>query len=327
MSDAEAETETVKSRSARSGARKSYVDLTGGSDSEDEEMAPPKQSQKVANDSKRKRVSGSHERRISRQATQDMADLQAASTPPAPADEEDEDDELGEEEFEIDSIIDARVRWAKGKPTIHFRVHWKGYDSDEDSWTPAHQFDDDDPPVLDFYKRNPDKPSRAKLANKDTGPTTTTKALKTNGIAANPKASDRENSVMALDTPPVALAASSAKTKPKSTFLSFFGGKENRDPAKTSSVSDTAKTIDKVTPATKPQAEAEKAVAPPQRQKRRVEEEDSDFEMDETKADPEDDDDLQSVAGESEDDKEDDLESEHSAGESKPSRACFKLIR
>jgi hypothetical protein len=90
------------------------------------------------------------------------ADIQAESTPVVSESEP----ELGDEEFEIDSIIDSRIRKIRGRPFLEYRVHWKGYDSDEDSWTPADQFDDDDPPVLDFFKKYPSKPSTANLGGK-----------------------------------------------------------------------------------------------------------------------------------------------------------------
>ena len=51
---------------------------------------------------------------------------------------------------------------------MEYRVHWKGYESDEDSWTAANQFEDDDPPVLDFYKKFPSKPGPANLKSKST---------------------------------------------------------------------------------------------------------------------------------------------------------------
>lgn len=247
---------------------------------------------------------------------EEIADSQAVSTPPTTTDDEDGGDELGEEEFEIESIIDARVRWAKGKPSIHFRVHWKGYDSDEDSWTPADQFDDDDPPVLEFYKRNPDKPSKAKLAQK-TAKLASAKA-QVNGTASKVKPTDCEDGVMVLDTPQAGLGVSTAIPKGKTgNFLSFFGGKggkENRDPSSSKpSGSKAGKTSDKTVPNVKPRDGKSTEL---QKKKRKVEDDDSDFMMDDSKADPEDDDDddLQSLAPESGDDKEDDLESEHSAG-------------
>jgi hypothetical protein len=64
-----------------------------------------------------------------------------------------EDDD--EQEYEIDSIRRSRYRKFRGKKILEFFIHWKGYDSSEDSWTGADQFDDDDPPVLDFYRKNP----------------------------------------------------------------------------------------------------------------------------------------------------------------------------
>ena len=72
--------------------------------------------------------------------------------------EEDEESELGEEEYEIEYIVDARFKVGKRSQTLEYLIHWKGYPKEERSWTPANQFDDDDPPVLAFYSKHPNKP-------------------------------------------------------------------------------------------------------------------------------------------------------------------------
>ncbi|EIW68043.1 hypothetical protein TREMEDRAFT_69535 [Tremella mesenterica DSM 1558] len=67
-----------------------------------------------------------------------------------------EEPELGEEEYNVEYIVDSRFRPIKGAYVLEYLIHWEGYDHSEDSWTPATQFDDDDPPVLEFYEKHPD---------------------------------------------------------------------------------------------------------------------------------------------------------------------------
>jgi hypothetical protein len=84
-----------------------------------------------------------------------MIDHQIASTPVSvQSDAEDGDDE----EYEIDYIVDSRNRRFRGQDNLEFFIHWKGYEKKDRSWTDATQFEADDPPVLDFYTKNPSKP-------------------------------------------------------------------------------------------------------------------------------------------------------------------------
>lgn len=76
---------------------------------------------------------------------------------------EDDEDDLGESEYEIEHIIKSRIRKTGGKKILEFLIHWKGYQSEDDSWTTADQFDEDDPPVLKFYTKNPSAAKRADL--------------------------------------------------------------------------------------------------------------------------------------------------------------------
>ena len=69
-----------------------------------------------------------------------------------------DDADLDDEEYEIDTIDDSRFRKTANRRILEFLIHWKGYPSSEDSWTPASQFDADDPPVLAFYAEHPTKP-------------------------------------------------------------------------------------------------------------------------------------------------------------------------
>lgn len=75
-------------------------------------------------------------------------------------------DELGESEYEIDHIVKSRIRKTGGKKVLEYLIHWKGYDTSEDSWTTADQFDDDDPPVLTFYTKNPSAAKKEDMQGK-----------------------------------------------------------------------------------------------------------------------------------------------------------------
>lgn len=66
----------------------------------------------------------------------------------------------GEEHFEIREIKDSRRHYGQ----LQYLIAWKGYDSSEDSWVPATEFHDDDPPVLEFHSQNPDRPARVGLS-------------------------------------------------------------------------------------------------------------------------------------------------------------------
>jgi len=59
---------------------------------------------------------------------------------------------------------------------LEYLIHWKDYGSDDDSWTTADQFDDDDPPVLEFYKNNPNAARVGQVAGRDQNPTNGVKA-------------------------------------------------------------------------------------------------------------------------------------------------------
>ncbi|KAL7418749.1 DNA (cytosine-5-)-methyltransferase dmt5 [Cryptotrichosporon argae] len=108
----------------------SYVDLTKDSDAEDDVV--PLETNKIANASSKRK----------REATPETSGS-----------------ELDDEEFEVERILDARIRAIKGGVRqLEYRVRWVGYGKDEDSWTHACQFHDDDDLVVAFYKQNPRKP-------------------------------------------------------------------------------------------------------------------------------------------------------------------------
>jgi len=326
--------------------RRTYVDATSESESEAEDAKQLRSSHNDNVGSKRKRVTSFHS------SSTTTAHKQVEST------SSESELELGEEEYEIDSIVDSRIRKFRGKAVLEYRVHWKGYDTDEDSWTTADQFDDDDPPVLEFFKKYPKKPSVANLgknvkaAPKEASPTSIRDVSsspappspkkkasppppsKKKEAAPPPHSRKKEPSVTIVDSP-VRKIPSSPTAKKSTDIRSFFGAllgganKENRNPVVPKEVKEKAlkgKGKEKEKPVVK--AETVK----PERKKRKVQSEDEDFEMAEEKDEPEDD--LESDFDEGDDKAEsagDDLESEHESGESVQEvpvhRANKKLMR
>lgn len=246
--------------------------------------------------------------------------------------------ELGEEEFEIDNIVDSRIRKLRGKPILEYRIHWKGYDSEEDSWTTADQFDDDDPPVLEFYKAFPKKPSTANMGGKtkvkpaperpSPSPIRQTTASPPPSVrkaeTPPPISRTKEASVTIVGSPVRRVPSSPMATK-STDIRSFFGGanKENRDPSvrketkpeKKEIVKDKSKERGKEKE--KPVVKSEKVK--PEKKKRKTEEEDEDFVMMDDVEIDEPEDDFESNAEDGDAAAEsggDDLESEHESGES-----------
>ena len=60
----------------------------------------------------------------------------------------------GEEEWEVDSILDSRF----SRRQLQYLVHWKGFDSSEDTWEPAGNVANAPDHVKDFHLRYPSKP-------------------------------------------------------------------------------------------------------------------------------------------------------------------------
>jgi len=58
-----------------------------------------------------------------------------------------------EEHFEVQEILDSR--FVRNK--LKFLISWKGYDSSENSWVSADEFDHDDDSVLKFQQAHPTK--------------------------------------------------------------------------------------------------------------------------------------------------------------------------
>ena len=65
----------------------------------------------------------------------------------------------GEEAFEVEAILDSRIR----NRQLQYFCRWLGYGPEEDTWTRALDFDDDDTLVLDFHRAHPDKPGSERL--------------------------------------------------------------------------------------------------------------------------------------------------------------------
>jgi hypothetical protein len=59
----------------------------------------------------------------------------------------------GEPEFEVEEILDSRLRYRK----LYYLVKWKGYGVNENSWEPATQFHAPDA-IADFHRQHPGAP-------------------------------------------------------------------------------------------------------------------------------------------------------------------------
>ena len=68
-------------------------------------------------------------------------------------------EEGGEPQYEVESILDSRVR----RGVLQYLVHWKGFSSEEDCWAVAEDLPPDDLLVVTYHTRHPDKPGYARL--------------------------------------------------------------------------------------------------------------------------------------------------------------------
>nr|XP_019014690.1 DNA repair protein Rad8 [Kwoniella pini CBS 10737]OCF53471.1 DNA repair protein Rad8 [Kwoniella pini CBS 10737] len=167
------------------------VDLTLDSDDDDADSIRPLKTA-PANGVKRKRIALS---------------LSPESEPPTsvPASESenedgDEDDDLGEEEYEVEYIVDSRYIKFRGKKNLEYLIHWTGYSKKDRSWTQASQFENDDPPVLSFYTKNPTKPGAESILGNEALSKLKNKSSSFNEDASSPakiltssKSSDESN--------------------------------------------------------------------------------------------------------------------------------------
>lgn len=78
---------------------------------------------------------------------------------PLPAQVIDEPPEViveGEQEWEVERILDSAIRWRK----LYYRAKWAGYDTQDPRWYPADYFDNAQEVVDEFHASHPNKPSR-----------------------------------------------------------------------------------------------------------------------------------------------------------------------
>ena len=64
----------------------------------------------------------------------------------------------GEEEWEVETILDWRWKNKTRKTNLQYKVHWKGYPTGEDSWEPAENLQNAPDLVQDFHRRFPNAP-------------------------------------------------------------------------------------------------------------------------------------------------------------------------
>ncbi|WVW81897.1 hypothetical protein I302_103896 [Kwoniella bestiolae CBS 10118] len=134
----------------RSASQKKIVDMTLSSDEDDDPEPQPVKGKQV-NGVKRKRIELS---------------ISPSESPEPQPQSSDNEDGLDDEEYEVDYIVDSRYIKFRGKRTLEYLIHWTGYSVKDRSWTQASQFENDDPPVLAFYNKNPGKPGAEAVLGK-----------------------------------------------------------------------------------------------------------------------------------------------------------------
>ncbi|WVQ62591.1 uncharacterized protein L199_000733 [Kwoniella botswanensis] len=160
----------------RSASQRKIVNMTLDSDDDDE---PQPVKSKQVNGTKRKRIELS------------VTPSESAEASASEEDSHNDNDESDDEEYEVDYIVDSRYIKFRGKRTLEYLIHWTGYSVKDRSWTVASQFENDDPPVLQFYKKNPNKPGAEAVLGKASSSTKMEKASSSTKIDASP--SLREN--------------------------------------------------------------------------------------------------------------------------------------
>ncbi|WVF65980.1 hypothetical protein IAT40_000718 [Kwoniella sp. CBS 6097] len=191
--------------------KKAVVDVDLTMDSEDEE---PRTS---ANGLKRKRIALS----VTPSETGENNSASGSES----------DDGLGEEEYEVQYIVDSRYIKFRGKRQLEYLIHWAGYSKKDRSWTPASQFDNDDPPVLAFYKANPGKPgARDVIGLKEIAPASKAKEVRSNeGVGSTSEVRAKQSSKLA--NPPSSPAKVTTSATPKSVKERLTNGAVQPSPA------------------------------------------------------------------------------------------------
>ena len=69
---------------------------------------------------------------------------------PEPVYLEDED----EPEYEVETLLDSRIRWRR----LEYLVRWKGYDAGHDSWEPITNLQNAKRKIIAFHKKHPNAP-------------------------------------------------------------------------------------------------------------------------------------------------------------------------
>ncbi|KAL1407062.1 DNA (cytosine-5-)-methyltransferase dmt5 [Vanrija albida] len=209
----------------------SYVDLTFESDNDEAETHRPLQTSQKHNRTKKvKPISVAHT----------LLTTQSPSPQEDSSSSEGEAPGLGEEEYEVEYIVDSRFRSYGGKPVFEYLIHWQGYPISERSWTLGSQLDEDDPPVLEFHKKYPKKPRRNQrtvldLLRSGPAPAARSKAAAPKATSSkDTKATVKDTKATVKDTKATGKVPTIQAAKPRSL------GKENqRVPAKRArSVSD-----------------------------------------------------------------------------------------
>lgn len=219
--------------------RKIYLDLSSDSDEYDDTNPLPRIV--ASSSSKRRKV-----RDLTSYCTTD-AGGQIELSPDTSDDEvdnlehrseDDDEEEEDEEEYEIDYIVNSRYRVERGKKHLEYYVHWLNYGKDDRSWTDAAQFDDDDPPVLDFYAKFPTKPGHprkpVKVITLSKSPVTSRSRVSTSSPVKQPKRIEVQCApVRTIDKLPTAgiSAANTSRMKPIAVgdLKSFFSRIDDHD--------------------------------------------------------------------------------------------------
>jgi hypothetical protein len=61
----------------------------------------------------------------------------------------------GQEEFEVEKILDSRIRYNK----LQYYVDWKGYGVNDRTWEPSSQFDHAPEAIEEYHRNFPNRPS------------------------------------------------------------------------------------------------------------------------------------------------------------------------